>query len=87
MPASEEPTCEMLSTVAAQLMILFDEAMKAGDRDVAEAYARALNIVRNETDGVRITFDGPPPTLRPVPRVGFPESLAKRLAPSHRPKG
>lgn len=86
MPVSEEPTREMLSTVAAQLMILFDEAMKEGDRDVAEAYARALNIVRNETAGVRITFDGPPPTLRQIPRVSFPASLVKRLAPKHRPK-
>ncbi|PEN14954.1 hypothetical protein CRI94_01285 [Longibacter salinarum] len=54
--------------------------------DVAEAYARALNVVRNETPGVRIKFDGPPPTLRQIPRVGFPDELVSRLAPPHRPE-
>jgi hypothetical protein len=86
MASSGEPTREMLSSIAAQLMILYDEAMKEQRPDVAEAYARALNVVRNETPGVRITFDGPPPTLRQIPRIGFPDELVSRLAPPHRPK-
>ncbi len=86
MGATKEPTRDMLASIAAQLMILYDEAMKRGDRDVAEAYARSLNIVRNETPGVRISFDGPPPTLRQIPRVAFPQNLLKRLAPTHRPE-
>ena len=45
----------------------------------------ALNVVRNETNGVKIFFDGPPPTLRTVPRKSFPEDLEGRLAPMHRP--
>jgi hypothetical protein len=84
--SSKDPTREMLSSIAAQLMILYDEAMKERRPDVAEAYARALNVVRNETPGVRITFDGPPPTLRQIPRVTFPENLVHRLAPPHRPR-
>ena len=86
MGETKKPTPDMLSSIAAQLMILYDEAVKQGDQDVADAYARALNIVRNETPGVRISFDGPPPTLRRIPRVSFPSGLAKRLAPMHRPK-
>jgi hypothetical protein len=85
MATTKEPTRDMLASIAAQLMILYDEAMKRGDQDVAEAYARSLNIVRNETPGVRISFGGPPPTLRQIPRVAFPQTLFKRLAPKHRP--
>ena len=75
----------MLGSIAAQLMILYDDAMARGEEEAAEAYAMALNVVRNETDGVKIFFDGPPPTLRTVPRKTFPEDLESRLAPVHRP--
>lgn len=75
----------MIGSIAAQLMILYDEAMKENEREAAEAYAMALNVVRNETKGVKIFFDGPPPTLRKVPRRQFPDTFVKRLAPKHRP--
>jgi hypothetical protein len=75
----------MLVRIAAQLMILYDDAMTNDRKEAAQAYAMALNVVRNETDGVRITFDGPPPTLRGIPTKEFPERLEKRLAPPHRP--
>ncbi|WP_146110128.1 hypothetical protein [Salinibacter sp. 10B] len=85
MSSSQEPTREMLGSIAAQLMILYDNAMADGQTEAAEAYAMALNVVRNETNGVKIFFDGPPPTLRTVPRKSFPEDLEGRLAPMHRP--
>lgn len=85
MAQSKEPTRDMVCSIAAQLMILYDEAMKEKNTEAAEAYARSLNIVRNETPGVRILFDGPPPTLRQIPRIGFPDDLARRLSPKHRP--
>lgn len=83
----DAPTREMLGSIAAQLMVLYDNAMADGQKEAAEAYAMALNVVRNETKGVKIFFDGPPPTLRTVPRKSFPEDLASRLAPMHRPRG
>ncbi len=85
MSNQREPTREMLGSIAAQLMILYDDAMADGRTEAADAYAMALNVVRNETDGVKIFFDGPPPTLRTVPRKAFPEDLEGRLAPMHRP--
>ncbi len=85
MSDENEPTREMLGSIAAQLMILYDDAMGEGRKEAAEAYAMALNVVRNETEGVKIFFDGPPPTLRTVPRKSFPEDLEGRLAPMHRP--
>lgn len=85
MADTQEPSREMLGSIAAQLMILYDDAMADDRREAAEAYAMALNIVRNETKGVKIFFDGPPPTLRTVPRKSFPEDLEGRLAPMHRP--
>jgi hypothetical protein len=87
MADSNEPTREMLGSIAAQLMILYDDAAADGRSAAAEAYAMALNVVRNETEGVKIFFDGPPPTLRTVPRKSFPEDLEGRLAPMHRPGG
>lgn len=85
MADEQQPTREMLGSIAAQLMILYDDAMTDDRREAADAYAMALNVVRNETDGVKIFFDGPPPTLRTVPRKSFPEDLEGRLAPMHRP--
>ena len=85
MADEREPTCEMLGSIAAQLMILYDDAMANDRPEAAEAYAMALNVVRNETNGVKIFFGGPPPTLRTVPRTSFPERLEERLAPLHRP--
>ena len=79
------PTTDMITRIAAQLMVLYDEAINADNPDAAEAYARALNVVRTETNGVRITFDGPSPILRKVPRVPFPEEYVDRLSPAHRP--
>ena len=81
------PSRQMLTRIAAQLMILYDDAMSDDRKEAAEAYAMALNVVRNETPGVKITFDGPPPTLRGIPTKDFPEDLAKRLAPHLRPAG
>jgi hypothetical protein len=75
----------MLVRIAAQLMILYDDAMSNDRKEAAQAYAMALNVVRNETEGVKITFDGPPPTLRGIPTIDFPERLEERLAPHHRP--
>lgn len=80
-----EPTREMLGSIAAQLMILYDDAMADDRTEAADAYAMALNVVRNETGNVKIFFDGPPPTLRTVPRKSFPDDLEGRLAPMHRP--
>jgi hypothetical protein len=79
------PTRQMLTRIAAQLMILYDDAMSDDRKEAAQAYARALNVVRDETPGVKITFDGPPPTLRGIPTKDFPEDLAQRLAPHLRP--
>lgn len=75
----------MLTRIAAQLMILYDDAMSDDRKEAAEAYAMALNVVRDETPGVKITFDGPPPTLRGIPTKDFPEDLVERLAPRQRP--
>lgn len=85
MADSKEPTRDMLGSIAAQLMILYDNAMSEDRTEAAEAYAMALNVVRNETEGVKIFFDGPPPTVRTVPRAEFPMELTNRLAPKHRP--
>lgn len=85
MADSKEPTRDMLGSIAAQLMILYDDAMSDDREEAAEAYAMALNVVRNETEGVKIFFDGPPPTVRTVPRTEFPKELTTRLAPKHRP--
>lgn len=85
MADSKEPTSEMLGSIAAQLMILYDDAMSDGRTEAADAYAMALNIVRNETEDVKIFFGGPPPTVRTVPRTEFPKELMDRLAPKHRP--
>jgi len=79
------PTRRMLIRIAAQLMILYDDASSDGRKDASEAYAMALNVVRDETPGVKITFDGPPPTLRGIPTKDFPNELAERLAPQQRP--
>jgi hypothetical protein len=75
----------MLIRIAAQLMILYDDASSEGETEAAEAYAMALNVVRNETPGVKITFDGPPPTLRGIPTRGGPEERAGRRGPPQRP--
>jgi hypothetical protein len=80
------PTSEMLGRIAAQLMVLYDDAMTRGRSDAAEAYAMALNVVRAESRDVQIRFGGPPPTLRTVPRKSFPEELEGRLSPMHRPR-
>jgi hypothetical protein len=82
---SDGPTRPMLTRIAAQLMILYDDAMSNDRKEAAGAYARALNVVRNETPGVTISFDGPPPTLRGIPTKDFPEDLAKQLAPHLQP--
>lgn len=79
------PTREMVVRIAAQLMILYDDAVSEDRKEAAEAYAMALNVVRSETEGVPISFNGPPPTLRGIPTREFPEDLAQRLAPPHRP--
>jgi hypothetical protein len=76
----------MLGRIAAQLMVLYDDAASNGRSDAAKAYALALNVVRTETDDVPIRFGGPPPTLRTIPRTSFPEDLVDRLAPTHRPR-
>ena len=86
MAEEAQPTREMLSRVVAQLMVLYDGAMREDRPEAAEAYAMALNVVRNETTGVTISFDGPPPTLRTIPRTTFPDDLVDRLAPAHRPQ-
>lgn len=75
----------MLVRIAAQLMVLYDDAMSNDRGEAARAYAMALNILRNETEGVPISFDGPPPTLRGIPTVDLPERLNERLAPTYRP--
>jgi hypothetical protein len=85
MAESDDPTPTMLSRIAAQLMVLYDEAMNEKNREAAEAYARALNILRTETREVRITFDGPPPILRKVPKIPFPDKHRHRLSSKHRP--
>jgi hypothetical protein len=85
MADSAESPSKMLGSIAAQLMILYDDAVTDDRSEAAEAYAMALNVVRNESEGVEIVFDGPPPTVRTVPRKSFPENLAERLAPMHRP--
>jgi len=85
MDDSDNSTPRMLGSIAAQLMILYDDAVTDDRPEAAEAYAMALNVVRNESEGVEIVFDGPPPTVRTVPRKTFPEDLAERLAPVHRP--
>ena len=77
----------MIGSVAAQLMILYDHAMSEQNEEAARAYAMALNLVRHETKGVKIFFDGPPPTLRQIPQVSFPEELIDRLPPKHQPRG
>jgi len=82
---SDGPTRQMLVRIAAQLMVLYDDAVAEGRREAAEAYAIALNVLRNETEGVTISFDGPPPTLRGIPTIDFPDRLEERLAPKHRP--
>lgn len=82
---SNAPTREMMVRIAAQLMILYDDAMSDDRKEAAEAYAMALNVVRSETKGVPITFNGPPPTLRGIPTKELPDELAQRLAPQHRP--
>jgi len=85
MADSDDATSQMLGSIAAQLMILYDDAVTDDRTEAAEAYAMALNVLRNESDGVEIVLDGPPPTVRTVPRKTFPEDLAERLAPIHRP--
>jgi len=85
MADADDPTPEMLGRIAAQLMILYDDAVTDGRSEAAEAYAMAINVVRDETEDVEIVFGGPPPTLRTVPRTSFPDDLAERLAPMHRP--
>jgi hypothetical protein len=77
---------EMMVRIAAQLMILYDDAMSTDRKEAARAYAMALNVVRNESEGVTISFNGPPPTLRGIPERDFPDELAQRLAPPHRPR-
>lgn len=83
--ASNGPTRQMLVRIVAQLMVLYDDAISSDQGEAAKAYAMALNVVRDETEGVTISFDGPPPTLRGIPTVDFPEQLEDRLAPQHRP--
>jgi hypothetical protein len=83
--APDGPTRQMLVRIVAQLMVLYDDAVSNDRREAAKAYTMALNVVRNETEGVTISFDGPPPTLRGIPTVEFPDPLKERLAPQHRP--
>lgn len=78
---------DMLARIAAQLLVLYDEAASTEQIEAARAYAHAFNIVRNETRGVRISFGGPPPVLRQVPRLATPEVLTERLPPHLRPRG
>jgi hypothetical protein len=85
MSDADRPSPEMLSRIAAQLMVLYDEAMNEKNREAARAYARALNVLRTESREVRISFDGPPPILRKVPKLPFPAEHAHRLSPKHRP--
>lgn len=86
MTDSDQPTRDMITSIAAQLMILYDDAMSKKNKDAARAYATAINVVRNQTKGVKITFNGPPPTLRSIPRISFPKELESRLSPKHRPQ-
>jgi len=86
MASSKKTTSDMVTSVAAQLMILYDHAMAEKNTEAAEAYALALNLLRRETKGIKISFDGPPPTLRRIPQAYFPEELADRLPPKHRPE-
>lgn len=85
MSDSKAPTREMVVRIAAQLMVLYDDAKQNKNAKAARAFAQALTVLRNETKGVKIRFDGPPPTLRRIPPTPFPEELCKRLAPSFRP--
>jgi hypothetical protein len=80
------PVPEMLARIAAQLLVLYDEALNADREEEARAYAQAFNVLRDETRGVRITFGGPPPVLRKVPRLPPPPSLVRRLPPHLRPR-
>ncbi len=75
----------MIARVAAQLLVLYDEAIEADYPEAAKAFALAFNLVRNETRGVKVSFGGPPPVLRQVPRMDFPDALAERLPPHLRP--
>jgi len=84
--ADEHTTGALLGRMAAQFMVLYDDAMANGRTEAAEAYAVALNVVRHESGDVSIRFGGPPPTLRKVPRKAFPKDLEGRLAPMHRPR-
>lgn len=86
MTDSGQSTEDMMTSIAAQLMILYDDAMNKREKDAAKAYAMAINVVRNQTKGVKISFNGPPPTLRSIPRISFPEDLKSRLSPKHRPQ-
>jgi len=79
------PTHQMVVRIAAQLMVLYDDAASDDRREAAQAYAMALNVLRNETKGVTISFDGPPPILRGIPTIDFPEDLKGRLPQTHRP--
>lgn len=85
MASSKQPSSDMITSIAAQLMILYDHAMSEKNTEAAKAYALALNLLRRETKGIKISFDGPPPTLRRIPQVYFPEDLVDRLPPKHRP--
>lgn len=87
MADEKTPPRDALASMAAQLMVLYDDAMANGRSEAAEAYAMALNIVRNESGSIPIRFGGPPPILRTVPRKSFPEELEGRLSPMHRPNG
>lgn len=71
--------------MAAQLMVLYDEAKQEHRTEAAHAYAVALNVLRNETKGVRVTWNGPPPILRTVPRLKLPAVLGERLPATYRP--
>jgi len=86
MASSKKKTSDMITSVAAQIMILYDHAMTEKNTEAAHAYALALNLLRRETRGIKISFDGPPPTLRRIPEAYFPEDLAERLPPKHRPE-
>lgn len=86
MSTENAPTSEMLGRMAAQLMVLYDDALTEGRTEAAQAYAMSLNVLRNESVSVPIRFGGPPPTLRTVPRLHFPDELKERLSPVHRPR-
>jgi hypothetical protein len=70
--ADQKQIGAMLGRIAAQLMVLYDDAMANGRTAAAEAYAMALNVVRNESGDVPIRFGGPRPRSARSPARPFP---------------